>query len=88
MIPWLPAFAAVGSAIAQTLLRDKLPDVVTFPQLLREHGWYTASYGKIFHEGGGRDPAAQAKWADLGKSWDEARSFETTPAALAASRSL
>jgi iduronate 2-sulfatase len=63
-----------------TLLRDKLPDGVTWPQLLRENGWYAAAYGKVFHLGGGRDAALQAKWADLPKSWDEARAFQPTPA--------
>jgi uncharacterized sulfatase len=63
-----------------TLLRDKLPDVVTWPQLLRDNGWYAAAYGKVFHLGGGRDAAQQAKWADLPKSWDEARAFQATPA--------
>ena len=30
----------------KTLLRDKLPDVMTWPQLLKENGWHTAAYGK------------------------------------------
>ncbi len=61
-----------------TLLRDKLPDVVTFPQLLRQNGWQAAAYGKIFHLGGGRNAALQQKWMDLPKSWDEAQAFEVT----------
>lgn len=63
-----------------TPLRDKLPDVVTFPQLLRENGWYSAAFGKIFHLGGGRNEALKAKWMDLPKSWDEAHAFQATPA--------
>ncbi len=29
-----------------TILRDRLPDVVTWPQLLKENGWHTAASGK------------------------------------------
>jgi len=61
-----------------TLLRSKLPDVVTFPQLLKEHGWHAAAYGKIFHLGGGKNTELRNKWMDLPKSWHEARSFEAT----------
>ena len=32
-------------------LRTKLPDIVTLPQLFRQHGYFTASLGKIFHRG-------------------------------------
>src|SRR5213593_950647 len=34
-----------------TFLRKTLPDVVTLPQLFRENGYRTASFGKIFHVG-------------------------------------
>ena len=44
-----------------TLLRDKLPDVVTFPQLLKENGWHSAAFGKIFHLGGGRNAALEVE---------------------------
>jgi uncharacterized sulfatase len=64
----------------RTLLRNKVPDVVTWPQLLKDHGWHTAALGKIFHLGGGRDRAAAARWADLPKSWHEAHDFSATPA--------
>lgn len=57
-----------------TFFRTRLPDIVTLPQLLRQHGWYAASYGKIFHLGGGD------LWLDRGKSWDEALVFQATPA--------
>jgi iduronate 2-sulfatase len=31
-----------------TMFRTKLPDVVTLPQLLRQQGWHSASFGKVF----------------------------------------
>ncbi len=64
----------------RTLLRDKLPNVVTWPQLLKDNGWYTAALGKIFHLGGGRNPDAQRRWADTSRSWNEARDFQATAA--------
>ncbi len=63
-----------------TLLRSKLPDVVTLPQLFRQQGYYAAAFGKIFHLGGGRDATAQKRWMDQPKSWDEAHAFPATPA--------
>ena len=62
------------------LLRDKRPDVVTFPQLLKDHGWHAAAFGKIFHLGGGRDEATRRRFVDLPRSWHEARDFLPTPA--------
>jgi iduronate 2-sulfatase len=61
-----------------TLLRSKRPDVVTLPQLFRQHGYYAAAFGKIFHLGGGRDAAAKERWMDLPKSWDEAHAYQPT----------
>lgn len=29
--------------------RESLPDVVTLPQLFKDHGWFTARIGKIYH---------------------------------------
>ena len=63
----------------RTLLRDRLPDVITLPQLLKEDGRHAAAFGKIFHLGGGRDAALRAQWMDLPKSWHTAQSFEATP---------
>ncbi|MDQ3622870.1 MAG: sulfatase [Verrucomicrobiota bacterium] len=61
----------------KTMFREKLPDIVTLPQALRQQGWFAACYGKIFHLGGGRNRAA---WMDEGKSWDEAKAFKSTAA--------
>ena len=63
----------------RTPLRDRLPEVVTLPQLLKEDGRHAAAFGKIFHLGGGRDEALRARWMDLPRSWHTARSFEATP---------
>jgi uncharacterized sulfatase len=62
-----------------TFFRTRLPDIVTLPQLLRQHGWYAASFGKIFHLHG-RSPEEQSRSMDMPKSWDEARAFKATPA--------
>jgi iduronate 2-sulfatase len=59
--------------------RDVMPEIVTMPQLLRQHGWYAASYGKIYHVGNGYLELHEA-WMDAGKSWDEAKMFQPTPA--------
>jgi len=58
--------------------RTAMPDVVTLPQMLRQSGWYTASYGKIFHAG---EVVGQIReeWLDRGKSWDDAQMFRATP---------
>lgn len=60
-----------------TLFRSKLPDIATLPQLLRQHGWFAASYGKIFHVGEVTGDV-RAGWTDEGKSWDEAKMFVPT----------
>ena len=41
----------------RTLLRERQPNIVTLPQLLKEDGRHSAAFGKIFHLGGGRDAA-------------------------------
>ena len=32
-----------------TRVRDVVPDVITLPQHFRQHGYYSAAFGKIFH---------------------------------------
>ena len=61
------------------MFRSRLPDLITMPQLLRQHGWYAASYGKIYHVGEAAGEV-RAGWMDVGKSWDEAQMFQPTPA--------
>jgi uncharacterized sulfatase len=67
-----------------TLLRTHLPDVVTLPQLFKEHGWHAESFGKIFHLGGGKRDVDREKggtseqWRDFPKSWDLATTYEPT----------
>lgn len=45
----------------QTLLRERIPDVVFLPQLCRQNGYYTAGMGKVFHD---------ERQSDAEKSWD------------------
>jgi iduronate 2-sulfatase len=53
----------------QTAPRTALPDAVFLPQLFRQHGYFTARYGKIYHDG--RDDKL---------SWDAADNVEFTDA--------
>jgi len=59
-------------------LRERMPDVVTLPQLCKNQGWYTAAFGKIFHLGGGKNVEAKQQWMDVGRSWHEAHEFQST----------
>ena len=63
----------------KTPFRSRLPDVVTFPQLLRQARWHTAAFGKVFHVG---EVIGEIRdgWMDVGKSWDEGQMFQPTPA--------
>lgn len=63
-----------------TRLREKLPDIVTMPQLFKEGGWQSHAFGKLFHLGGGKNPEARQAWMDTGKSWHTAEAFEATTA--------
>lgn len=55
--------------------RDVMPEIVTLPQFLRQNGWYSAGYGKIFHLGGDVQ-----RWMDMPKSWDVTEDYKATPA--------
>jgi len=57
--------------------RKNMPEVVTLPQLFRENGWRTASFGKTFHVFGGAD-SQDVVGVNGGRSFDEARIFEVT----------
>ncbi len=59
-------------------LRRKLPDIVTLPQLCKEAGWQAHAFGKLLHLGGGKDPQAQQRWMDAGRSWHTAQAFGAT----------
>ena len=61
-------------------LRQKMPEIVTLPQLCKESGWQAHAFGKIYHLGGGKDAAARQRWVDTGRSWQTAQSFEATKA--------
>src|SRR4051812_43024089 len=62
----------------RTMFRSQMPDVVTLPQLLRQNGWHTTSYGKVFHVGEVMGEIRDG-WMDIGKSWDEGQMFHATP---------
>ncbi len=62
-----------------TKLRDKLPDVITLPQLCKDNGWQAHAFGKLYHLGGGKNMDARQQWMDAGRSWHTAQSFEATP---------
>ena len=61
-----------------TSLREKLPTIVTLPQLCKEAGWQAHAFGKVYHLGGGKDPEARQRWMDAGRSWHTAQAFEAT----------
>lgn len=60
-----------------TLLRSRLPDVVTLPQLFKDNGWHAEAFGKIYHLGG-KGRKASEDWMDLPKSWHAATAFSAT----------
>jgi uncharacterized sulfatase len=60
-------------------LRARLPDVITWPQALRNRGWYTSGAGKVYHKGvpdGVSVPGTEANHHGCGDpaSWDRFRS--------------
>lgn len=70
-------------------LRDKNPNIVTWPQCLRRAGWRTFGYGKIFHTAGRTDDE-RALWQDRDASWDEVAygTAEVRPGTKVAGRNL
>ncbi len=63
----------------QDFFRDKWPDLVTLPQLLRQGGWTAHSFGKILHTANTGEGQREA-WLDVGKSWDKAAATPPTAA--------
>ena len=63
----------------QEFFRDKWPDLVTLPQLLRQGGWTAHSFGKILHTANTGEGQREA-WLDAGKSWDKASATPPTTA--------
>ncbi|MEI6235934.1 MAG: sulfatase [Planctomycetota bacterium] len=61
-----------------TKLRDKLPDVITLPQLFKDAGWQAHAFGKLYHLGGGKDVEQKSLWMDTGRSWHTAQAFEAS----------
>lgn len=79
----------IGVVNNRTRLREVMPAVITWPQYLRRHGWYTAAFGKVFHTIG-RTEEERAVWLDRAVSWDEAfyDSAERVPGPIVAGRNL
>lgn len=59
-------------------LREKLPDIVTMPQLFKDAGWQSHAFGKLYHLGAGKDLEKKPIWADEGRSWHSAQDFKAT----------
>ena len=60
--------------------RKTIPDAVTLPQLFRQNGYFTASFGKIFHRGLTMEDIRPEM--DDAKSWEAARYFQATELGL------
>jgi iduronate 2-sulfatase len=61
----------------QDFFRNKWPDLVTLPQLLRQGGWTAHSFGKIYHTANTGE-GQRVAWLDVGKSWDKATATPPT----------
>jgi len=66
-----------GVANNNARLRQKMPDVITLPQLCKDAGWQSHAFGKLYHLGG-KDAQQKALWADTGHSWHTAQDFKAT----------
>jgi uncharacterized sulfatase len=62
------------------VVRTRLPDVVTLPQLFRQNGYFTAGLGKIFHIG--LDESGKPAPFQEARSWHECRNFAATATGL------
>jgi arylsulfatase A-like enzyme len=65
----------------RVFFRSKLPNVVTWPELLRTMGWWSGSFGKIYHVGEAYGEFRDG-WMDSGRSWNEAQMFAPAPESL------
>jgi iduronate 2-sulfatase len=59
-------------------LRQKMPEIITLPQLCKDAGWQSHAFGKLYHLGGGKDAEARQRWMDVGRSWHTAQAFGAT----------
>ncbi len=59
-------------------LRERMPDLITMPQLCKEAGWQSHAFGKLYHLGGGRDTELRQQWMDAGRSWHTAQAYDVT----------
>jgi arylsulfatase A-like enzyme len=57
-----------GIVSNEVSFRDKLPDLISLPELFRRHGYFTAGIGKIFHLG--EDAEGREVLFQDPKSWD------------------
>lgn len=84
--------ATTGIYDLQTPLRSVMPDVVTLPQHFKQHGYTTASIGKVYHhakddlEAWSREPfQSKGDWQGRGYLTDEAiETIKRTNAEMAA----
>jgi iduronate 2-sulfatase len=58
-------------------LRQKMPEIVTLPQLCKEAGWQSHAFGKLYHLGG-KDAEEKRRWMDTDRSWHTAQAFVAT----------
>jgi iduronate 2-sulfatase len=64
----------------KVLLRERLPDAITLPQLFKTAGYRCESYGKIFHLAGKPGTELRNRAMDLEQSWHHADAFQPTAA--------